>query len=81
MTGLQKQIEGRKNGAYVERNEKVSYSYISKLINKTHKNTKNRIIKNTLSVADAIKIYEALDFKPQDSYRVFKYLFSEIEGE
>ena len=81
MTGLQKQIEDRKTGIYLDRHEKVSYSYIAKIINKTHRNTKSRITKNTLSVEDAIKIYETLDFKPRNSYEVFKYLFTEIEGE
>ena len=78
MIGLEQQIELRRAGKHLCANEEVSYSYIGKIINKSHSQVKKRIKDNSFSVQEALKIYEALEFKPSKDYNTFVYLFSEI---
>lgn len=79
MTGLKEQIEMRREGKFLTHHEPVSYSNISKIIKKSHSQTKLKVDKNSFSVKEAVMIYESLGFKPTEDYNTFKYLFSEIE--
>lgn len=80
MTGLEQQIEARRMGKkYLDSQEEISYSNISKLINKDYKTVKKNIQNGTLPVADAIKIFNTL-FKAKHKFDAFEYLFTE-QGE
>jgi hypothetical protein len=78
MIGLKEQIEFRRDGKILNRYEPVSYANISKIINKSHTQTKHKVETNSFSVKEAIKIYEALGFNPKEDYETFKYLFTEV---
>lgn len=74
------QIEARRMGRKnIDSHEEISYVNISKLIDRDYKTTKRQIKNNTLSVSDAIKIFNTL-FKAKSKFEAFEYLFTE-QGE
>ena len=78
MIGLEKEIDKRKIGEFVDRNERVSYVNIAKIINKPYNTTKRKILNNTLTVEEALKIFKTL-FNAKSKFDAFEYLFTEIE--
>lgn len=81
MIELERQILLRKTGRIMDRHENISYSHISKIINKSHSAVKSRFKKNSFTVGEALKIYNELNFKAKDDFEAFKLLFSETTAE
>lgn len=79
MIGLEKQIEARRIGINLDVKEPMSYTNISKIINKPYTTTKRKIQKGTFTVREAIDIYKSLRFKAKDNFEAFEYLFTEQE--
>lgn len=77
MIGLEEQIETRREKKILKQNSKISYSYIAKIIDKDYHTAKRKVKTGYFTVEEAIKIYKALEFKPQNNYDVFTYLFME----
>ena len=78
MIGLEYEIEKRKIGKLLDRNERVSYVNIAKIINKPYTTTKRKITGNTLTVDEALKIFKTL-FNAKSKFDAFEYLFTEYK--
>lgn len=78
MTGLQLEIGNRRDGKRYVREQTISYSSIARIINKSYQTAKNKVIKNSFTVEESIKIFETL-FKalPSTKYEAYKYLFTQ----
>ena len=76
MIGLEKEIESRKTGGKLKKNDVITYVNISKIINKTYTTVVNKTKNANFSVEEAIKIYEKLGFKSKNDFEAFKYLFT-----
>ena len=77
MIGLEEQIETRREKNSLKQNSKISYSYIAKRINNDYHTAKRKVQNGSFTVDEALKIYEELEFKPQNNFEAFKYLFTE----
>lgn len=79
MIGLEIEIQKRKIGTYLNSKEPIAYTNIARIINKPYNTAKLKIKNGTLTVSEAIKIYNELDFKSMDDFYAFTYLFTEQE--
>ena len=77
MIGLQKEIELRKKSKFLDRNEKLTYVHISKIINKVYNTTKRKVETGSFTVEEAIKIFREIGFKAKSEFEAFEYLFTE----
>lgn len=77
MIGLQKEIELRKKSKFLDRNEKLTYVNISKIINKVYNTTKRKVETGSFTVDEAIKIFRDVGFKAKSEFEAFEYLFTE----
>ena len=75
MTGLQIEINKRKENKISSKNEQISIRGISKLLNKSFQCVSNKVEKNNFLVQEAILI--ASQFNTQDKFEALKYLFTE----
>ena len=77
MIGLQKEIELRKKSKFLDRNEKLTYVNISKIINKVYNTAKRKVETGSFTVDEAIKIFRDVGFKAKSEFEAFEYLFTE----
>lgn len=77
MTGLQKEIEKRREGLQLTKNEMVSVSYIGKIIGTSYNTTRRKLENASFSVDEAVKIFNAIPFKTKNKFDAFVYLFTE----
>ena len=76
MIGLQEQIEARRTGKRLNSNEKISYVYIAKILNKPYNTTKRKIENRNITVEEALKIFNGIGFQSSSKFDAFIYLFT-----
>ena len=76
MIGLQEQIEARRTGKKLNSNEKISYVYIAKILNKPYNTTRRKIENGNLTVEEALKIFNGIGFQSASKFDAFIYLFT-----
>ena len=80
MTGLEKEIEIRKNSKLLNNTAPLTYSFLCKVINKPYNTVRRKVANNSFTVGEALKIFNTV-FNAKTKFDAFEYLFSEIEGE
>lgn len=78
--GIEIEINKRKKkDKSSKHNELISYSNISKILNKSYNTVKRKIKNKNLTVDEALKIFENINFKYKSKFDAFIYLFTEQE--
>ena len=75
MTGLQIEIEKRKDKKISSRDEQISIRGISNILNKSFQCVKNKVQKNNFYVDEALLIVN--QFSTKDKFEALEYLFTE----
>ena len=78
MTGLQHEIESRNVGKKRIVNGQISYVGISKIINVSYPTARKKVLDNSFTVEEALKIFNIL-FKANSKFEAFEYLFTKKE--
>lgn len=78
MIGLEIEIESRRRGRRLD-DPVISFANIARILDKPYLSTRRKIRKGDLTVQEALKIFESINFKCLDKFEAFIYLFTEQE--